>query len=157
MNQEQKLQQFAERTARSVLKNSIIEMDTGYLVFGQYNVQPEPNGYVVYQYDDKVGSFSNKQTAICWCIAEHHHQHRLSFEIKTLDAKKAQLAADITIRRQISERCRTQQTAEIIETKLEPKILYYKSVKAELEKCVNSAKYLQHRGFLNETARSSRG
>lgn len=157
MNQEQKLERFAERTAHSVLKNSIIEMDQGYLAFGQYRILATDTGFDVYNYDDLVGQFGSKRSAISWCVAEKYKQHRLSFEIQVLDTKKSQLSADITARRHLSERCRNAQFAEMVETKLEPKISYYKSVKAELEKCISSAKYLQQRGFLNETARSSRG
>jgi hypothetical protein len=38
--------------------------------------------------------------------------------------------------------------------KLQPKIDQYNSVTAELEKCVNQAKYMQIKGFNNETART---
>lgn len=157
MNTEQKLERFAERSARYVLDNSIVQLDTGYLVFGQYYLESGDDGYNVYQYEDFVATFSNKRTAISWCIAERYKQFNLSFEIRNLDSKKSQLSADITIRRRLSELSKNRDTAEIIETKLEPKIRYYNSVKTELEKCVNFAKYLQLRGFSNETARSSRG
>ena len=43
---------------------------------------------------------------------------------------------------------------EIINMKLQPKIDQYNSVTAELEKCVNQAKYMQIKGFNNETART---
>ena len=36
--------------------------------------------------------------------------------------------------------------------KIQPKIDLYQAVNQELEKCVNQAKYLQIRGFNNETA-----
>lgn len=157
MNQEQKLESFAERSARYVLDNAIIPLESGYLVFGKYNLQPIDGGFEVYHYDDLAATFSSKRTAISWCIAERYKQHQLSFDIRVLDAKKSQLAADIHVRQQVSNRCNHAQFAEIVETKLEPKIRYFNTIKAELEKCVNSAKYLQLRGFSNETARTSRG
>ena len=156
MNHDQKLESFAERSAH-VLDNSIIPLDSGYLVFAKYNLQPNGNFYNVYLYDDLVATFSSKRTAISWCIAERYRQHQLSFDIRVLDAKKSQLSADIYARQQMSNRSKREQFAEIVETKLEPKIRYLNTIKAELEKCVNSAKYLQLRGFSNETARHSRG
>ena len=43
---------------------------------------------------------------------------------------------------------------ESIETKLEPKIIRKREVEKQLNKCVNWAKYLQQKGFENETSRS---
>jgi hypothetical protein len=158
MNQQQKLERFAHSHTRAALKKSIIPLDDdGYLVFGQYVMKASANGFDVFQYNDPVGSFSSKKTAMSWCIAESCKQYQLSFDIQVLDSKKSQLSADISTRRQLGEMSKYSSTAELIETKLEPKIRYYNSVKAELEKCINSAKYLQLRGFSNETARHSRG
>jgi hypothetical protein len=157
MTQDQKLEQFAHRSARYVLDNAIIPLNTGYLVFGRYNLQPRDGVFDVYLYEDLVATFSTKRTAVSWCVAERYRQYQLSFDIHVLDQKKSQLAADIRARQYLSERSDRSQFAEIVETKLEPKIRYLNTIKAELEKCVNSAKYLQLRGFSNETARSSRG
>jgi hypothetical protein len=157
MNQQQKLERFAHSHTRAALKKSIIPLDDGYLVFGQYVIKQTDNGVDVFQYDDQVGSFSSKKTAMSWCIAESCKQYQLSFDIQVLDSKKSQLFADISTRRRIGELSKYSNTVELIETKLEPKIRYYNSVKAELEKCISSAKYLQLRGFSNETARPSRG
>jgi hypothetical protein len=41
---------------------------------------------------------------------------------------------------------------ETVNTKIQPKQAVLDSVQAEIEKCINSAKYLQLRGFSNETA-----
>jgi hypothetical protein len=158
MNHQQKLERFAHSHTRAALKKSIIPLDNnGYLVFGQYVITSSHNRFDVFQYNDPVGSFGSKKTAMSWCIAESCKQYQLSFDIQVLDLKKSQLSADISTRRRIGEMSKHSSTAELIETKLEPKIRYYNSVKAELEKCINSAKYLQLRGFSNETARSSRG
>lgn len=157
MSIDQKLERFAATHTREALNNSIIPIDNGYLVFGQYVVQQQESEFSVHHYDDLIGMFSSKKTAISWCIADRYKQYKLSFEIQSLDSKKSQLSADITTRRRLGELSKSSAATELIETKLQPKIRYYKSIKAELEKCVNSAKYLQLRGFSNETARSSRG
>ena len=158
MNLEKKLERFAERASTvDTLKNSIVDTASGVLAFGQYHIVAENNKYTVYKFDDVAGSFSSKKSAISWCVAEKYRQYKLSRDIQTLDAKKYQVELDIRARQQIASRSEKQDFYDIVEAKLAPKILYYNSVKSELEKCINSAKYLQIRGFNNETARSSRG
>lgn len=157
MNREQKLERFAERASAS-LKDAIIPMDNGYLVFGAYQIQPIKNQkFVVRHYDNAVAEFGSKRSAISWCIAEKYRQYKLSQDIVALDSKKYQLESDIRSRQRVAERSRRQEFYDTVSAKLEPKISYYNAVSAELEKCLYSAKYLQYRGFNNETARHSRG
>ena len=73
-----------------------------------------------------------------------------------LDRKKQALAADIYCRRTLGERARHENFYEIVNMKIQPKIHLYNSVTAELENCVNRAKYLQLQGSTNETARTGR-
>ena len=90
-----------------------------------------------------------------WCTADHQQHYNLSNQILVLDRKKQALAADIYCRKTVGERGRQASFYEIINMKIQPKIDLYNSVNSELEKCVNRAKYLQIRGFNNETARTS--
>ena len=89
-----------------------------------------------------------------WCTADSKGHYNLSNIILVLDRKKQVLAADIYCRKTLGERGRTEAFYEIINIKIQPKIDLYTSVTAELEKCVNQAKYMQIRGFNNETART---
>ena len=89
-----------------------------------------------------------------WCTTDHKHYYNLANQILVLDRKKQVLAADIYCRQAIGERGQTESFYEIINMKLQPKINQYNSVTAELEKCVNQAKYMQIKGFNNETART---
>lgn len=157
MNREQKLERFAEKVSAS-LKDAIMPMDNGYLVFGIYRIYPTENQkFSVQHYDSDVAEFGSKRSAISWCIAEKHRQYKLSQDIASLDSKKYQLESDIRSRQRLAERSRRQEFYDTVSAKLEPKISYYNAVSAELEKCLYSAKYLQYRGFNNETARHSRG
>ena len=85
---------------------------------------------------------------------DHKQQYNLANTIFVLDRKKQALAADIYCRKTLGERGRHESFYEIINMKLQPKIDQYNSVSNELEKCVNQAKYIQIRGFNNETART---
>ena len=89
-----------------------------------------------------------------WCTADKYNYFNLSNMILVLDRKKQTLAADIYCRKTLGDRGKTESFYEIINMKIQPKIDLYSSVIAELEKCVNQAKYIQIRGFNNETART---
>lgn len=156
MNKEQKLERFAEREFKRNI-NSIImnDDDGGYIVFGKYRLVAVQGGVEVQTITDSFEFFSSKRTALSWCIADHNNQLNLANNIKILDQKKQILSADLYCRRSVAERSRHEGFSEIVNTKIQPKIESYKSLNNELEKCLISAKYIQIRGFNNETARSS--
>jgi hypothetical protein len=84
-------------------------------------------------------------------VADKQHQFKLANEIINLDCKDQQLGADIHCRRGVAARSRHENFYEIVNMKIQPKIDVYNQVHSELEKCINQAKYLQIRGFSNET------
>jgi hypothetical protein len=148
MTRDQKLERFAERELKRVLAELIIEDDAGGLVaFGRYYVKPQHTGVSVYQSDDLVAVFSNKKIAISWCVADRLSQYRLAQSIRSLDAKKQTLSADIFCRSGQRDRSRRADFREMVLTKLAPKQAQLTMLNQELEKCLNSAKYLQLRGF----------
>jgi hypothetical protein len=156
MTREQKLEQFAEREIKRNLDSIILDDGSGTLVvFGKYYIKPQGTQFSVGTWDKEIHCFSSKKTAMSWCTADHQQQYNLSYQILVLDRKKQALAADIYCRKTVGERGRHAGFYEIVNMKIQPKIDLYNSVNSELEKCVNRAKYLQIRGFNNETARTS--
>lgn len=156
MKQQQKLERFAERELKRNLHALIIPDDAGGIVaFGKYKITPQSTGFLVSTWDRDIHCFSSKRTAISWCSAENSNQYKLSNELLILDRKKQSLGADIQCRKGMGERGATEDFYETVITKIQPKIDQYTLVSNELEKCVISAKYLQLRGFSNETARTS--
>jgi hypothetical protein len=148
MTREQKLERFAERELKRVYTELILDDEQGgYVVFGRYHVRPVSAGVAVYHSDDLVSTFTNKRTAISWCVADNAKQYSLARNIQILDNKQQSLAADIHCRRSQAQRSTKSQFAETVMTKLSIKIQRYNSIQSELEKCVNSAKYLQLKGF----------
>jgi hypothetical protein len=151
--QEQKLERWAEREISRNLKHMIVDDQSGsYVAFGHYYLEPQAAGYSVRTWDRHIYTFANKRTAISWCVADKYHQYNLANHIQTLDRKHQQLAADIHCRLNQATRSRHQDFYETVNTKIQPKQAVLESVHSELEKCINSAKYLQLRGFSNETA-----
>jgi len=155
MTREQKLEAWAERELKRNIDSIILDDGTGSLVvFGKYCIQPQGTRFQVSLWDQTIHLFSSKKTAMSWCTTDHKQHYNLSNQILVLDRKKQILAADIYCRKAVGERGRTESFYEIINMKLQPKIDQYNSVTAELEKCVNQAKYMQIKGFNNETART---
>lgn len=156
MNREQKLERWAEREFSRNLHTIIIDDDNGgYIVFGRYHLRPAIHTVEVYNFHDQLlGKFSNKKTAMSWCVADKNNQHDLARCISNLDMKKQSLSADIECRRQLADKSLTTEFSETVLTKLQSKVQFRASVIRELEKCLNSAKYIQLRGFQNETARA---
>ena len=153
LSQDQKLERWAEREFVRNVKHTIIDDESGsYVAFGKYYLQPQVHGCSVSTWDRLIHVFSNKRTAISWCVADKYNQYRLANNIQALDSKKQQLTSDIHCRRARAQQSRTEDFYETVNTKIQPKQELLDSVTAELEKCINLAKYLQLRGFSNETA-----
>jgi hypothetical protein len=156
MIKEQKLEQWAERELIRHIHTMIIDdNDGGYVVFGKYHLTPETHGFAVKTWDRHIHCFGSKRSAISWCVADRSNNINLANQILVLDRKQQMLSADIHCRRGQANRGRTEDFYEIVNTKVQPKIEQHLSVTAELEKCINSAKYIQIRGFNNEIARTS--
>ena len=154
MNQEQKIENWTERELRRNIDKIIIDdQEGGYVVFGKYYIKPKFNRFIVETWDREIHGFANKRTAISWCVADKVNHLNLANQILHLDRKQQILEADINTRKSLGNRCRTEDFSEIVNTKIQPKIDQHYMVKSELEKCINSAKYIQIRGFNNETAR----
>ena len=155
MNKQQKLELFAERELKRNIDSLIInDEDDCIIAFGRYYIKPVDTRFQVSTWDTIIHCFSSKKTAMAWCTADKYKHYNLSNVILVLDRKKQSLAADIYCRKIMGERGKTESFYEIINMKIQPKIDMYNSVISELEKCVNQAKYMQIRGFNNETART---
>jgi hypothetical protein len=157
MNIDQEFQRAMRHELRDIMPNVILPQDDGtYEVFGKYRIIPERPGYTVMCHATTVGCFSTTRTALSWCIADKYCDYNLSKDILLLDNKLTGLANDITTRATIADRSKRPDFREDIGTKLETKMIHKKIVENQLTNCVNLAKYLQQRGFNNETQRIGR-
>lgn len=155
MNQEQKLERFAEQEFRRNMHNLIVQEEDGNLVvFGRYHIIEDRQKFFVQTYTSEPVEFSSKRTAMSWCIADHKNTLKLANNILNLDRKKRLLGADIHCRKTLADRSNSSEFNELVTVKIQNKINNYRAVNSELEKCVNQAKYIQIKGFNNETART---
>lgn len=155
MNHDQKLNDFAERTFAEFFDKLIIsDTQGGIIAFGRYRIVPDRHQFIVERPNQDPIRLGTKKTAISWCIADNHRQYNLANNILLLDNKREMLRQDIESRRQVANRNRDTNFADCINNKVQRKIGYLQAVNSELEKCLYSAKYIQIRGFSNETART---
>lgn len=155
MNTEQKLKRFAERELSRHAENIIMPgEDSSVVAFGRYHLTPVGSRVRVSNWDRDIHCFENQKTALSWCIADRHQRLNLAQQILNLDSKHQQLNADIHCRRSIARRSKSHSFSESVEAKIQPKLSQLQAVTAELEKCIKMAKYLQVKGFSNETART---
>jgi hypothetical protein len=141
--------EFRQRLPELIWRNE----DGDYEAFGKYHIIPQNPGYRVFINDDDQGFFNSTRTAISWCVADKYQRYNLARELLTIDNMLANITNDIFVRASIASRSKTAQQKENIEIKLETKILHKRDLESQLNKCVNRAKYLQQKGFENETSR----
>ena len=157
MNKQTKLEAFAAKEILNLTDKLIVSDGRGgIMAFGKYNIIPTDYKFIVNIKNQDPVTFGSKRSAISWCIADQHNQLTLARIIHTLDTKKHTLAADIHCRKTLADRSKHEDFYECVSTKIQSKIDRLSALDAELEKCLISAKYMQIRGFSNETARTGR-
>jgi len=158
MSADEKLTRWFEKNLSEHISRIIIDgLDgDGLLAFGAYQIKPTDGKFRVWYYSDLQSDFSSCRVALSYCVADHNEQLRLARDIQVLDSKKQQLDADVMFAKEQARCTKNTNAREIILTKIQTKEATRRLVTAELEKCIKSAKYLQLRGFSNETARLSR-
>jgi hypothetical protein len=157
MKPDQELERMFRQEFKDAVANLIWQTDSGeYEVFGKYRIIPQRPGYRVFCSATEVGTFHSTKTALSWCIADKHNAYNTARELLTVDNKLTALTQDINARAAIGDRSKSPELRETILTKLESKIIHKKQLENQLTKCVDWAKYMQLRGFDNETARTGR-
>jgi hypothetical protein len=154
MIKDQEFERMVREEFKTVMSVLIWQNDNGdYEAFGKYKIVPQNPGYCVYIDDDCQGFFNSTRTALSWCVADKYGRYNLARELLTFDNLLANISNDIFVRAGVANKTRDPIIKENIETKLEPKILHKREIEQQLNKCVNWAKYLQQKGFENETSR----
>lgn len=155
MNKQSKLEKFAVQELRRN-KNILIMPDDsgGYVAFDRYHIRPQKTGFEVMSRSyDRISLFSNQRVAMGWCVADKFNHITLASSIKNLDSRKQQLSAHIATVSAALRQSKDSEFEEVVETKLSESLVQFRSVCEQLDKCVNSAKYLQLKGFQNEIER----
>jgi hypothetical protein len=154
---DQELEAWVSKELRTVMPNIIWRNDHGdYELFGKYRIVSNRPGYTVYCAADAAGEFSSTRSAVSWCVADKYQNYNLARDILHTDNRLTYAANDIFVRMGVASRSKSPEFRESIDTKLETKVIRRKELENQLTKYINLAKYLQQKGFDNETARSGR-
>ena len=157
MNTEQEFERTFRAEFKELVSNVIFKDDDGiYNLFGKYRIVPEKHQYRVFCHATEVGTFNSTRTALSWCIADKYQNYTLARDLQATDAKLTHLSNDISARAAVGDQSKNPLFRESILTKLETKIIHKKQLENQLTNCVNWAKYIQQRGFNNETVRTGR-
>jgi len=157
MKHQRKLEHWMERELGRHLTHMILDDGEGnVMAFGKFMLAKNTQGVQVSTFSDSIGTFTNFATAISYCVADRFRQHDLARRIHQLDRQKRLVTDDLALRRAQAERSTDSRFRETVLTKIETKDRWRRSVTGELDKCLDRAKYLQLRGFTNETARTGR-
>ena len=155
MIKDQEVERWITQEFHHMLPMLVWQNEDGvYEAFGKYKIVPQNPGYTVLIDNDEQGFFNSTRTAISWCIADKYQRYNLARELLTYDNMLSNISNDIFVRTGIANKTCDPNKRENIEMKLEPKIIQKKELETQLTKCVNWAKYLQQKGFENETSRS---
>ena len=157
MKPDQEFERIFRQEYKDITANLIWQNNSGeYEAFGRYRIVPMRPGYQVFCSATEVGIFNSTKSALSWCIADKNSAYNTARELLTVDNKLAALTNDIEVRAAVGDRSKNPALRETILTKLESKIIHKKQLENQLSKCVNWAKYIQQRGFEDETARTGR-
>lgn len=153
MTSAHKLTDLARQELPRLADTLIIHTDQGYRAFGHYDIHVHNRRASVSYRGNAQGEFSSPRVALCWCVADKYGQHALAIQIQQLD-DRATWTRDNIAQRELVARRNTGDFAEIIWTKIQHRRAQLHAVTQELEKCISQAKYLQQRGFTNDTQRT---
>lgn len=156
MTENEKLEQWAEREVAPLLQNTILkDIDNTYIVFGTWSMVSADNHCRVSNQYKVIHDFTDRRTALSWCVAAHQRRLRLANDIILLDQKRQILSNEIQQGRAHARRSKNMDFSEMITVKNQTKEKALEQTMLQLEKCINLTKYLQLKGFNNETVRIS--
>lgn len=147
MTRDQKLEHWAEREIQRNLHNMILDNEQGHvLAFGRWEIN-NCDGYVKVCEEDQVYSFSNRRSAISWCVARKFHQHCLELNIRQKDSERLRIMQDMQAQKKLAAASKNAQFSDMILTKMQGKRHRLAWIEGQLRNLTNQAKYLQLRGF----------
>lgn len=155
MTQDQKLNQFAQKELLRNFRQFVLQDDDGSVVaFGQYLIERAATGFLVRTLGDAEYHFTDSRTALTWCTLDKMHLYSEACQVTALESKRQLLEADIHCMKGTMRKVKNSDLKDTLAAKISPKQAQHQAIMRELEKLANRAKYLQIKGFSNETART---
>lgn len=134
--------------------NAILNIDGVIIAFGKYTIEKKNGVFVVTRGNLHIGDFNSSKVAINWCVADKFHQTILAQELLNLDKELERREIEVEHYRSFLNKSTDSNKRFIIFDRLNESQSRIRAIKDQLNKCINSAKYWQQKGFDNETART---
>jgi hypothetical protein len=152
-----KLEQWIRGELTGISPNLIMRCsEDEYQLFGNYRIVRLKTGVEVWRQNTLISDFSSTKTATAWCVADKFNKFDLANQLLETDHRLSHIKNDIKLRMNLAKRSNSAKFKDQVISKLESKFVNQKCLEKQLTECVNLAKYFQHRGFSNETARTIR-
>lgn len=157
IHQEQKLADWFETELPKTFNTLMLDVGQNRIsAFGRYVITIGSDHTDVEKNTTLNVRFTDRRSAMSWCVADHLGDYDLARRIEHLDRSRTLCMDDLHTRGQISSRSKNDKFRETVATKLAYKREHLQRLENELGKCIDRAKYLQLRGFQNEIARARR-
>ena len=159
----QKASKLFETLVDGVLKDSsdfVFKTEKSVQAFGRYSIIESENIYKIYKNKVLASESSSYKCALAWCIANKYNIKSLQDDINLLQKQLQWKQSEIEFLKYTFNQDIGSDRKYIIEDKLQIAVIKARHFKEQLNKCIERAKYIQQKGFNNETSRfgiNSRG
>lgn len=153
---EQRAEAMLEKLAKEHLinnPNAIMRVDESILAFGRYTITKGAEGYQINRGITPTAKACTGRVALSWCIADKYGKNNLAYDLLSLDADIFRIQQDINVYKYQLNKALDRERQFILNDRLTESLARLKYKKDLLDKCLNSAKYWQEKGFYDETAR----
>ena len=147
------LQLLAEQE-KQVPRSILMRKDSdSYILFKLYRISPWLGAYQFYKNNELIDYCANKKIAAAWCIADHYNMINLSLQLRQRNNEYNRIINRIN---QEFVRASTDPVLQdLIEARLSREKARQKDIQLQLNILIDQAKYIQNKGFNNETSRIS--
>jgi len=145
-----------ESLVDGVLRNSsdlIFQSKQSLQAFGCYSIHETDQEFKIYKNKVYVSSATSYKCALAWCIANKNNIKTLQNDIDLFQKELSWRKNEIEFYKHAINQPIPSERKYVIEDKLLLSIQRAKHLRKQLNKCLDSAKYIQQKGFNNETSR----
>ena len=133
--------------------NSVLETENSIQAFGSYTIKKNPASFTIYKNKVYATETFSSRSALAWCIADKYFIRNLKQNILMFDRQLNCKKTDMNLFKNLINKNLDSQQRWAVEDKLQDAVYKAKRIKNQLDKCINSAKYYQLKGFENEASR----
>jgi len=142
------VKQWTKQEAHRLAKQELVIIPANWgLQVGKYSVKNTVQGWRVENGSgDLINNFTSKRSAVAWCIVYQTNRHAISERLLKQDNRLSKLSQDhinYLHSKQQAHKKRDYFAVDVAEARLLESTVHLEAAKIDLEKTLNSAKYLK--------------